>query len=484
MLSDVASVPLEAPRTGGRQPDGPGTVQGGVPSHCTPSDTAPPRRLAQEHTSRMTTTHSPLISSGRRAPRRPWWRWLGIALGIALLVVVVAGVLAGVLWAYSWVRLGPDQLTVLEEDLTARGGEPPRAPADATTYLVMVTEPVRDPTVPTQPALAAPVLLVQVGGPRTEPAVVALPENLPVAREGDGLLTLQQIQAAGGPDGIVRALTDYTSVALDHLVIATTELLPELLGPLGPVERCGVTGCREITADEVRGAVTQGSAEERIRSVVDVLPDLAGDLDVGFVMRHPLVTRRAIDALADELITDVSLRGRALFDLAEAFAVPTDVEVVTIEAETDPDTSELIVLPERAELRFAQLRDGLPLVPDEPEDPDGLDDDPFDGTRTPAEDQPTLAVVNGAGVAGLAGDIAARIEAAGFAVLGTGNAPTFDREVTEVAYDQDDSDAQELAEQVADLLRAVPVPVPTTLSFEAEPVAVLVTVGADLDESE
>ena len=439
----------------------------------------------------MTTTPSPLISSGRRAPRRPWWRWLGVALALALLAVVVAGVLAGVLWAYSWVRLGPDQLTVLEEDLTARGGEPPRAPADATTYLVVVTEPAGDPTVPAQPALAAPVLLVQVGGPRTVPAVVALPENLPVAREGDGLLTLQQIQAAGGPDGIVRALADYTSVALDHLVIATTELLPSLVGPLGPVERCGVTGCREITPDELRSAVSQGSAEERVRGVVDVLPDLAGDLDARFAMRHPLVTRRAIDALADEMVTDVSLRGRALFELAEALADPTDVEVVTIEAETDPDTSELIVLPERTELRFAQLRDGLPLTPDDPDDPDDLDDpdadpdaDPPDGPPAPAEDQPTLAVINGAGVAGLAGDVAARIEAAGFAVLGTGNAPSFDREVTEVAYDQDDPEAQALAEQVADLLQAVAVPVPTTLSFEAEPVAVLVSVGADLDDSE
>ena len=438
----------------------------------------------------MTMTNSPLIASGRRAPRRPWWRWLGITLALALLVVVVAGVLAGVLWAYSWVRLGPDQLTVLEEDLTARGGEPPRAPAEATTYLVVVTEPVRDPTVPAEPALAAPVLLVQVGGPRTVPAVVALPENLPVAREGDGLLTLQQIQAAGGPDGIVRALADYTSVALDHLVIATTELLPSLVGPLGPVERCGVTGCREITADELRSAVTQGSAEERVRGVIDVLPDLAGDLDARFAMRHPLATRRAIDALADEMVTDVSLRGRALFELAQALADPTDVEVVTIEAETDPDTSELIVLPERAELRFAQLRDGLPLTPDEPGDPDAadhLDDpdaDPLDGPPAPAEDQPTLAVINGAGVAGLAGDVAARIEAAGFAVLGTGNAPSFDREVTEVTYDQDDPEAQELAEQVADLLQAVAVPVPTTLSFEAEPVAVLVSVGADLDDSE
>lgn len=437
----------------------------------------------------MTTTHSPLISSGRRAPRRPWWRWLGITLALAVLAVVVAGVLAGVLWAYSWVRLGPEQLTVLEEDLTARGGEPPRAPAEATTYLVVVTEPVRDPTVPAEPALAAPVLLVQVGGPRTVPAVVALPENLPVAREGDGLLTLQQIQAAGGPDGIVRAMADYTSVAIDHLVIATTELLPGLIDPLGPVERCGVTGCREITADEVRTTVVQGTAEERVRGIVDVLPDLAGDLDARFAMRHPLATRRAIDVLADELVTDVSLRGRALFDLAEALADPTDVEVVTIDAETDPDTSELIVLPERAELRFAELRDGLPLTPDEPADagadPDGDPDaDPLDGPLAPAEDQPTLAVLNGAGVAGLAGDVAARIEAAGFAVVGTGNAPSFDREVTEVTYDQEDPEAQQLAEQIADLLRAVAVPVPTTLSFEDDPVAVLVTVGADLDDSE
>lgn len=432
----------------------------------------------------MVTSPTPLLTSGRRAPRRPWWRWLGMLGLLAAAVVVVVALLAGVVWSYAWLRLGPSSFAALEEELTVLGAEPASSPPGATTLLVVVTEPVVDRTVPGEPALAAPVMLVQFGGPREVPAAVVLPENLPVAAEGEQLLTLAQIQASGGVDGIVRAVGDYAGMRPDHVVAATTELMPSLTAALGPIERCGVTGCREVTPDDARLLLSQGSPEERIEATVQLLGDLARQVEGVRALREPLTARRVVDAVAAGLDTDVSLRGVALLRVASVLSEPHQVQIARIEAETDPETGELIVLPERAEIRFQQLRDGSPLPPDEPDEPDEPGHDGVDAPEAPEPDaeQPSLAVLNGAGVPGLAGDVRARLEANGFAVIGTGNAEVFDRALTEVGYLDVSSAAQQLAEEVATRLGdVVVVPVPGGPRFEGEPVDVLVTVGADLD---
>lgn len=412
-------------------------------------------------------------------------------LALAAVVVAVLGVLlVGLLWGYAWVRLGPSTITALEEEVDALGAEPPRAPEDATTLLVVLTEPRGDRTVPGEPALAAPVLLVQYGPVRDTPAVVVLPANLPVAVDGEGLVTLAQAQAGGGTDGVLRAVRDYSAVRIDHVVVATTELLPGLTDQLGPIERCGVVGCRELTGQDVRLTLAQGPVADRIDATLEVLRDLSRDLSATALLRTPLRTVRSVEVVARELTTDVSLRGHVLLDLAAVLSGRIAVDLATIEAETDPETGELVTLPERAELRFQQLRDGLPLTPDETEQEPETDEPADDGVpEFDAEPPDTaavrVAVLNGAGVTGLAATVRDQLQAAGIAVVGTGNAATFDREVTIVSYDADDPAAAELAAEVAAVLGDVALdPVPRTLTFEAEPVAVVVTIGADLAPEE
>jgi hypothetical protein len=139
----------------------------------------------------------------------------------------------------------------------------------------------------------------------------------------------------------------------------------------------------------------------------------------------------------------------------------------------NPSTGELVVLEESAMIRFQRLRDGLPF--------EAID---------PAEDVERLqtvtgvAVLNGAGVAGLAALYEAELRSAGFVVVGTGNDVRFDRERTVINYLRGDREAEPVAFLLAEQFpSAVIEAVDGPLLFEGEPVAIVVLLGRDLTTS-
>jgi hypothetical protein len=90
-------------------------------------------------------------------------------------------------------------------------------------------------------------------------------------------------------------------------------------------------------------------------------------------------------------------------------------------------------------------------------------------------------VLNGAGVTGLAGRIQTELEASGFTVIGTANAPIFDRERTVVSYREDEEAAAFAAIRVSEALGGVELdPLAGRPTFEGEEVDLLVTAGGDL----
>jgi hypothetical protein len=91
-----------------------------------------------------------------------------------------------------------------------------------------------------------------------------------------------------------------------------------------------------------------------------------------------------------------------------------------------------------------------------------------------------VAVLNGAGVDGLAGQVQVLLETSGFRVVGTGNAPSFGREATTVSYREDDAVAELAAVRLAELLEGAQLdPLTRDLTFEGNAVDVQVIVGAD-----
>jgi hypothetical protein len=282
------------------------------------------------------------------------------------------------------------------------------------------------------------------------------------------------VHEEGGEDLLARAVIDYAEVRIDHVVSVTEEFLPRMAELLGDVELCTPTGCTPATTQLIRTAQRSGDAEVFVSTLVDVIRGVGRSMDRASVIRSPLTAKRAVDVVAAEVRTDVSLRGRTLLELAEGFAALGPVEHDEIPLLRNPRSGELLPLEEPVMVRFQRLRDGSALAAD------GSPEDEVEGLVIDLVD---VAVLNGAGIAGLAADTQVRLEAEGFRVVGTGNAATFGRPTTVVAYGPEPATTEAaaviLAERLGDTveleaLDGAPL-------FEGEPVDVLVTVGTDLD---
>jgi hypothetical protein len=429
----------------------------------------------------VTGSRSLTFSTQRRPTRR---RWVRVVVGLFVIVLVAAVVVVltgGLLWGYAWARLGGTELPSLSadgDDALGAGGA--SSPEGTTTVLLALTEPT-DATDPSGVPVVGPVALLQIGGPRgDDPVAVVLPAALPVSVDGEAPMPLADVHATGGPDLLLRTVVDYTQVDVDHLVTAATDAIPGLVEALGPVEACADT-CVSIDAAEAEQAVAAytdpsttpaGSADALVELAV-VVRGLGGATDPVAALTSPFATRRAIDILGSDVTTDAGLRGGALLPLADRIAASGDLTAVSLPAIANPDSGELVVLPEQAATRFALLREGgVPTA--SPED---------DEAALIAE--ATVAVQNGTGTDGYAAALSTQVEALGVRVVGTENALSFDVERTRVAYGPDDPEAEAVAIVLArELGDAELVALDRSPSFEGEPVTVQVIGGSDLDTGE
>jgi hypothetical protein len=412
------------------------------------------------------------FSTTRVSPGRRFLRAVGILLAIVASLVLVWGVVLALLWGYSWLRLGPDDLPALGDELAVLRPSGASAPANATTVMVAMTGAV-DPTVPRPPELIGPVTLVQYGGPRAEPAVLSLPGQLPVTIDGEEDLPLAEAQRAGGTDLLVRAVADYSEVRIDHAVSLSIDALPALVDAAAPVEVCDADGCSRVTGEQLRRELEAADDEQLVELVAGVAHGLGQRIDGRFVVTSPLPARRVIDTLSTEVTTDVGLRGSDLLEVAGALATPVGLDTDTIPLVVSPETGTIVPLAEPAAVRFQHLREGTELRAAGEEG--GTADLEADMVRAAQ-----VAVLNGAGIDGLAGQVQVELETAGFSVVGTGNAAAFDRAETKVNYVVDDPAIEIAAVQLAELLDGATLePLAQRPDFEGEAVDLLVTLGED-----
>jgi hypothetical protein len=406
------------------------------------------------------------------AQRRTPVRLLRIVLRVIIGTVILAllwGALVGVLWLVGSNQLRGVPLSALREDVLMLGASGARAPRDSTTVLLLMVEP-RDPTVPRPSPLVAPPVILQFGGQREAPAALVLPENIEVLVDGRGLMRFDEIQRELGSDRLARAVIDYTEVRLDHVVAVSTEALPTLVRLLGPLEVCGGWGCDEPTPDDVRAWQSDPDPAVVLARGAAVLRAVAAATDAALFVRTPFLGRDVLAVLSSQVVTDADLSIRRLLELAPGVSVPVRLDIDRLPMVRNPSTGELVVLEESAMIRFQRLREGLAFEAIDPaEDVERL--------RTVMD----IAVLNGAGVAGLAALYEAELRSAGFVVVGTGNDVRFDRERTVINYLRGDREAEPVAFLLAEQLptadiRAVDGP----LLFEGEPVAIVVLLGRDL----
>ncbi len=403
----------------------------------------------------------------RRSPARVLRASLRVLVVLLVVALLWAAVLT-VLWLYGASRLESQPFAALRDDVLLLGAAGARAPEDATTLLLVPVETM-DPTVPRPPVLAAPPAIVQIVPGRAEPSVLVLEPTLEVLVDGSGAMTLEAVQRELGADRLAQAVIDYTEVRLDHVVIVSEELLPGLVRILGPLEVCGAAGCTVPTPDDVRAWQRGDDPAEVLRTGADVLRAVAGAVDARTLATSPFAARRAIDLVAGQLITDADLGPRELLGLLPALAAVRRLDVDTLPLVRNPTTGALVVLEESAMLRFSRLQDGLPLA--------GID---------PAQDLDRLrsvvdvAVLNGAGVVGLAALVEADLSAAGFEVVGTGNDVRFDREETIISYRAGDAEAEPVAFLLVEQLPGARVEaVERELTLDGRPVSIVVILGRD-----
>jgi hypothetical protein len=430
------------------------------------TDARPPFAPLLEILAAVTGSRSSLSLSPSRQ-RRGSSRPLTILLGVVLTAVAIWALVVGVLWIHAWLQLGPDDVPTLTGDDPAALGTA-TAPDDATTVLVVLTGD-RDPTVPREPTLVAAPVLVQTGGAREGAAALILPPELSVMVEGEGERSLAQVQASGGADLLVRTLIDHTGVRIDHVVSATADLVPRLVEELGPLEVCTSAGCARPTADDLRAELAVADDRDRVRLTAAVLRAVGDEVGPAWAVTAPGEAWRVTELLARDVLTDASLRPGELFAVADALTADIPLEVDQLPLVVNPQTETAVPLLEPAQVRYDHLRQGTSFA--------GVDGD--------AEEEDLLrgievAVLNGAGVDGLAGQVQVLLEASGFRVIGTGNAPAFGRETTTISYREDDPIAELAAVRLAELLEGAQLdPLARDLTFEGGPVDVQVIVGAD-----
>lgn len=423
-------------------------------------------------------TSPPLTFSGSRRGGRRWLRAVLLLLAVLVTVLALVAASAGLLWLYAWARLGATAVPSLEADEEALGAAAPSAPEGVTTTLVAISDPL-DPTVPRGTPLRGPVALVQSGGPRGDDAIVLLlPAQLPVTIDGEGTVPLTEVHELGGLDLLSRAVVDYTEVRVDHAVRASVDALPQLVAAVDGVETCDGAVCTTVDEAEARRRVAAydelepgGDSATVVAELAALVGGLASNVDVPSVLRSPLAAKRVVDTVADDVDTDLSLRGAALLEVAATLTSAGEITVVEVPAVRNPASDTIVLLPERAAARFALLREGGTPTPEE------IDD------RGEVLRAVEVAVLNGTGTDGYAGRLQARLQAEGVRVVGTGNAPGFDTPVTTVAYGPDDPVAEAAAVLLARALEgATLVAAERPLSFQGERVDVVVTGGEDLDD--
>ena len=406
--------------------------------------------------------------SRRRSPVRALRIALRTVIG-AVILALLWGALVGALWFVGSSQLQGVPIAALRDDVMMLGAAGAQAPSDGTTVLLLMVDEI-DPTIPRPSPLVAPPVILQFGGDRELPAALVLPETVEVLVDGRGLMRLDAIQRELGADRVARAVIDYTEVRLDHVVVVSTEALPQLVGLLGPLEVCGGWGCDEPTPDDVRAWQRDPDPAVVLARGAAVLRAVAGSIDTALFVRSPFLGREVVGVLAGQVVTDADLGIRRLVELAPGVSEPVRLDIDRLPMVRNPSTGELVVLEESAMLRFQRLREGLPFEAIDPaEDVERL--------RTVTD----VAVLNGAGVAGLAALYDAELRAAGFVVVGTGNDVRFDRQRTVINYLRGDREAEPVAFLLAEQLPTAQIEaVDGPLLFEGEPVAIVVLLGRDL----
>lgn len=392
--------------------------------------------------------------------RSPTWLRIVAVMGVLLVAATLLwATMVAVTYGATWLRLGPDLLT--PSSAVAVGTQQPRTPEGTHTLLIVVGG--------SDATLDAPPAIVQYGGPRTRPVVVAIPRELTVAAVDDDRITIDDVYVDTGVVGLRQTVVDFTEVAIDDVVAVAPRGLAKLIDLIGEFTHCD-PACVPLDGAGFLAAYGIRDDNSRLEYLGSVLGSVADTVDRNWVLRHPRRAWRIVAAVPDAVDTTVSLRGGALLRAFAAIREVDDTQWVSTPLLRAPDGT-VLAAPEPSMLQFAALREGTVFSDSATVTVEEL--------LQELRDEVAVAVANAAGVQGLAAKVTEQLQQLGYQVIASGNANRFDAQQTEVQFRGDDPRAVYIAEEIAEHLGDVVLrPQTDTVMFEREPVDVLVLLGA------
>jgi LCP family protein required for cell wall assembly len=387
----------------------------------------------------------PQIFRRRRIHWRSVLKWCSIALIVVLVVLFVLG--------YIWLKSKESQMRVagVEEVL-----DPKREGQPVTTLVMGIDRG----SVPGEAASRSDIMMLVSYNPvNNKSAVISIPRDSRVQIPGQkGRDKINAAHAFGGPKLAIETVKDFTGLDINHYVEIDFQGFKHIVNALGGVKMQVDVAINDkyagkVPAGDVVLTGDQALALVRARHDVNAVP--AGDLD------RIKNQRKFLQAMLS-----------TISHTRNPFRVITVVDAASENIKTDLSFTEMLSLGRRLQGAGGNLT--MTTVPGQPKLMGGawyyiVDEAQFQSMLASFKTQQVvdssteqqvpavqsdktsikIGVLNGAGVSGLAGSVAAQLAQAGYTGVTTGNAESKYSKTTIYYADQDSSRAGTVAADLA-----------------------------------
>lgn len=261
----------------------------------------------------------------------------------------------------------------------------------------------------------------------------------------------------GGAACTIKTVEALTRIHIDHFVVVDFTGFEKMVNALGGVEICLnervddndsklhldagrriVKGRTALAYVRTRKALGTGSDIERIDRQQAFLSSVVNRVKTTGLLRADRLLR-FLDAATESITTDPELGSlNALRKLAQSVRGidSKDISFVTAPNESNPENRNTVVLKQPAADRlWSVLRYDLPLPGQKPRSSSPSPSaSPSPSQLRTAPENIRVRVLNGAGIPGAAAAIAEKLKAAGFNVVGVGNADRSNYTVSEIRH--------------------------------------------------
>lgn len=423
--------------------------------HSVSVEAAPPRR------------------ADRRVRRR---RATRIVLGLVITLLVI--IAAGATWAYAFLRgvEGRMQETV-KADQAVTEALTEKEPEQPFNLLLLGSDARLDE----EAARADTIIVARVDPAEHRVWMLSIPRDTRVEIPGHGVSKINAATALGGPSLMIDTVEEYLGMPINHYMEVNFSGFQGIVDAMG-----GIYIDVDVEIDDPKAA--SHSPGRRASHIAPGYQRLDGEYALTYVrsrnfpdsdftrMRHQqnffkalaqqsaswgnlLKLPKIANELSKHIVTDMSMS--QVINLAQAFkGMGTDnIQTATLPGEWK--SPYVVVDAEKKEYLVSQMLAG------------GDIEAPSSPTTDRAPESITVSVRNGAGISGVAGQAAARLQAHGFKVAEVGNANQFVYEDTLVVYKDDEVAAQTVASALS---KGRLVPSRGMYAFSTD---VLVVVGSD-----